>query len=53
MWNYNFACSLYGYGTWSFTLRKEHGLMGFENRVLRKIFGSEGGWNRRLEEMAK
>ena len=34
--------SLYGYGTWSVTLRKERGLMGFENRVLRKIFGCKG-----------
>jgi hypothetical protein len=31
---------LYGYETWSLTLRKEHRLRLFENRVLRRIFGS-------------
>jgi hypothetical protein len=30
---------LYGYETWSLTLREEHRLRVFENRVLRKIFG--------------
>jgi hypothetical protein len=30
---------LYGCGTLSLTLRKEHGLRVFENRVLRRIFG--------------
>jgi hypothetical protein len=30
---------LYGYETWSLTLRKEHSLRVFENRVLRRIFG--------------
>ena len=30
---------LYGCETWSFTLREERGLMVFENRVLRRIFG--------------
>jgi hypothetical protein len=30
---------LYGYGTWSLTLREEHRLRVFENRVLRRIFG--------------
>jgi hypothetical protein len=30
---------LYGYETWSLTLRKEHRLMAFENRVLRSILG--------------
>jgi hypothetical protein len=30
---------LYGCETWSLTLREEHGLRVFENRVLRKIFG--------------
>ena len=30
---------LYGYDTWSLTLRKEHRLRVFENRVLRRIFG--------------
>jgi hypothetical protein len=30
---------LYGCETWSLTLREEHRLRFFENRVLRKIFG--------------
>ena len=30
---------LYGSETWSLTLREEHNLMVFENRVLRRIFG--------------
>jgi hypothetical protein len=30
---------LYGCETWSLTLRKEHRLRVFANRVLRKIFG--------------
>jgi len=30
---------LYGYETWSLTLREEHCLRVFENRVLRRIFG--------------
>jgi len=30
---------LYGCETWSLTLREEHELRVFENRVLRKIFG--------------
>jgi hypothetical protein len=29
---------LYEYETWSLTLREEHGLMVFENRVLRRVF---------------
>jgi hypothetical protein len=32
---------LYGCETWSITLREEHRLRVFENRVLRKIFGPE------------
>jgi hypothetical protein len=39
---------LYGCETWSLTLREEHKLRVFENRVLRKIFGpkmkEEGSW---------
>jgi hypothetical protein len=31
---------LYGYETWSLTLREEHGLKVFENSVMRRIFGS-------------
>ena len=30
---------LYGSETWLLTLREEHSLMVFENRVLRRIFG--------------
>jgi hypothetical protein len=30
---------LYGYETWSLTLREEHRLRVFENRVIRRIFG--------------
>jgi hypothetical protein len=33
---------LYGCETWSLTLREEHRLRVFENRVLRKIFGPKG-----------
>ena len=45
---YNFPLLLYGCGTWSVTLRKEQGVMVFENRVLRKIFGP-----RRIEVTGK
>jgi hypothetical protein len=42
---------LYGCETWSLTLRREHKLRVFENRVLRKIFGPKrdgvaGGWRK-------
>jgi len=33
------AVVLYGYETWSVTMRKEHKLRVFDNRVLRKTFG--------------
>jgi hypothetical protein len=36
---YNFALVLYGFETWSFTLRKQRRLRVFENMVLRRIFG--------------
>jgi hypothetical protein len=32
---------LYGHETWSLTLREEYRLRVFENRVLRRIFGSK------------
>ena len=32
---------LYDCETWSLTLREEHRLMVFENKVLRKIFGAK------------
>jgi hypothetical protein len=42
---------LYGYETWSVTLRDEQRLRVFENRVLRRIFGPKrdeatGEWRR-------
>jgi hypothetical protein len=41
---------LYGCETWSFTLREEHRLRVFENRVLRRIFGpkrdEDGSWRK-------
>jgi hypothetical protein len=33
---------LYGCETWSLTLREEHRLRVFENRVLRGVFGPKG-----------
>jgi len=41
MQNCNFVCCIYGYETWSLTLRDEHKLRVFENRVLRKLCGSK------------
>jgi hypothetical protein len=41
---------LYGCETWSLTLREEHKLRVFENRVLRRIFGpkreEDGSWRK-------
>ena len=41
---------LYGCETWSLTLREESRLRGFENRILRRIFGPkrdvDGEWRR-------
>jgi uncharacterized membrane protein len=42
---------LYGCETWSLTLREEHRLRVFENRMLRKIFGPKrdgvsDGWRK-------
>jgi hypothetical protein len=42
---------LYGCETWSLTLREDHRLRVFENRVLRRIFGLKrdelmGGWRK-------
>jgi hypothetical protein len=47
---------LYGCETWSLTLREEHRLRVFENRVLRRIFGPKreevtGEW-RKLQKGA-
>ena len=33
---------LYGYGTWSLTLREERRLRLFENKIPRRIFGPRG-----------
>jgi hypothetical protein len=33
---------LYGCEAWSLTLREEHRLKVFENRVLRRVFGPKG-----------
>jgi hypothetical protein len=43
--------ALYDCETWSLTLREEHRLRVFKNRVLRRIFGSKrdevtGGWRK-------
>jgi hypothetical protein len=38
---YNFACFLYGCETWSLTKWEERRPRVFENRVLRRIFGSK------------
>ena len=35
---------LCGCANWSLTLREEHRVRVFENRVLRRIFGSKGDW---------
>jgi hypothetical protein len=42
---------LYSCETWSLTLREEHGLRVFENRVMRRIFGPKrdeviGSWGK-------
>jgi len=49
---------LYGYETWSLTLRKERKLRVFENMVLRRIFGPrrdevKGEWRRLHNEELK
>jgi hypothetical protein len=41
--NINLPVVFYGCKTWSLTLREEHRLRVFENRVLRRIFGPKGG----------
>jgi hypothetical protein len=46
---------LYGCETWSLTLREEHRLRAFENRVLRRIFGPKrdevtGEWRKMHNE---
>jgi hypothetical protein len=46
---------LYGYETWSLTVREEHKLRVLENRVLRRISGPKrdgmtGGWKKLYNE---
>jgi hypothetical protein len=46
---------LFGCETWSLTLREEHRLRVFENRVLRRIFGQKrdeiiGVWRKMQNE---
>jgi hypothetical protein len=46
---------LYGRETWSLTLREEHRLRVFENRMFRRIFGQKidevtGGWRKLNKE---
>jgi hypothetical protein len=46
---------LYGCETWSLTLKEEHRLMMFENKVLRRIFGPKRdevkrGWKKLHKE---
>jgi hypothetical protein len=46
---------MYGCETWSLTLREEHRLRVFENRVLRRIFGPKkdkvtGEWRKLFNE---
>jgi hypothetical protein len=46
-----FPVVLYGCKTWSLTLREEHKLRVFENKVWRRIFGPKrnevtGGWRK-------
>jgi hypothetical protein len=49
-----FPTALYGCETWSLSLREEHRLRTFENRVLRRIFGPKRdevtGGRRKLHE---
>jgi hypothetical protein len=53
--NCNLPVVLYGCETWSLTLREEHRLRVFENRVLRRIFGPKreevmGDWRKLYNE---
>jgi hypothetical protein len=45
---------LYGCETWSLTLREEHRLRVFENRVLRRIFGpKKDASKRRMKKVSQ
>ena len=41
---------LYGWENWSLTLREERRLKVFENRMLRRIFGSKRDENKGMEK---
>jgi hypothetical protein len=43
---------VYGCETWSLTLREEHRLRLFENRVLRRMWAEEEGSDGRVEKTA-
>jgi hypothetical protein len=49
---YILSVVLYGRETWSLTLREEHKLRVFENRVLRRIFEPKRDEETRLEKTA-
>jgi hypothetical protein len=44
---------LYGCDTWSLILREDHSVRVFENRVLRRIFGTKRGSYMGMEEVAQ
>ena len=46
-----FLIILYGCETCFLTLREEHRLTVFKNRILKKIFHCEGGCQRRLKKV--
>jgi hypothetical protein len=41
---------VHGCETWSLTLKKEHRLRVYENRVLKRMFGPKGWGNREVEK---
>jgi hypothetical protein len=43
---------LYEWGTWSATLKEEHRLMVYENKVLRKYLDMRGKKGEKLEKTA-
>jgi hypothetical protein len=51
--NISLPVVLYGCETWAFTLREEHRMKAFENRVLRRIFVPKRDDERRMEEVAQ
>jgi hypothetical protein len=51
--NISLPVVLYGCETWALTLREEHRMKVFENRVLRRIFVPKRDDERRMEEVAQ